>query len=108
MIIRCKDCGRSSYRKNLQESCVCQQTSKDKAHTEAINYIQKALKSLGNDSLSYEARKSLMIGLNKLTKKKQPSTPAQQMHQKGINIHTEWWSKIETAVRQSQAVPPEE
>jgi ribosomal protein L37E len=103
MIIRCKDCGRSSYRKNKDELCgLCKGKSTNK-HTEAIDLINKAMNKLGNSNVANEARKSLRIALNKLSAgtKGNNRTHAEQMHQTGVNMHEAWWSKIEDAVRQS-------
>lgn len=110
MIIRCKECGRSVYRKKFDELCECQQSKKEHSHADTIGHIQKAIKSLGYDVLSSEVRQSLTIALNKLSKKKQHS-PTQKMQQKGVNAHNEWWATIEQAVRtadksQGEAVTP--
>lgn len=103
MIIRCKDCGRSSYRKSKDEQCgLCNSKSTNK-YTESIDLINKAMNKLGNSATANEARKSLRIALNKLSAdtRRNIRSQSEQMHQTGIGMHDAWWSKIEEAVRQS-------
>lgn len=106
MIIRCKDCGRSSNRKTTKEPCALCGTNKKKDIYQApISHIEKAIKSLGNDHVAYEVKKSLTIALNKLNKKTNKKTPMETMKDKAVNLNNEWWSAIEEACKQPTSEP---